>query len=160
MKIEITKEWCLRMAQREADAEIGAGLFALDPVFDGETSSVIETEEEPSIAFGRFVHLMRRQRGLTLEKLAEDTDVEIVELVEIEDDARHKPKLRTVYQLANYFRVPQTKLQQIAGLTVPRDSRLQEEAVRFAARSETVAALTPEENAALEAFIAVLSEQK
>lgn len=160
MKIEITKEWCLRMAQREADAEIGAGLFALDPVFDGETSSVTEAGEEPSIAFGRFVHLMRRRRGLTLEKLAEDTDVEIAELVEIEDDTRHKPKLRTVYQLANYFQVPQIKLQQVAGLTVPRDSRLLEEAVRFAARSESVTALTPEESAALEAFVAVLSEQK
>lgn len=160
MKIEITKEWCLRMAQREADAEIGAGLFALDPVFDGETSSVTEAGEESSIAFGRFVHLMRRRRGLTLEKLAEDTDVEIAELVEIEDDTRHKPKLRTVYQLANYFQVPQTKLQQVAGLTVPRDSRLLEEAVRFAARSESVTALTPEESAALEAFVAVLSEQK
>ena len=160
MKIEITKEWCLRMAQREADAEIGAGLVAFDPVFDGEASPVTETGEEPNIAFGRFVHLMRRRRGLTLEKLAEDTDVEIAELVEIEDDSRHKPKLRTVYQLANYFRVPQTKLQQVAGLTVPRDTRLLEEAVRFAARSESVTALTPEENAALEAFVAVLSEQK
>jgi len=48
MKIEITKEWCLRMARREADAEIGAGLFALDPVFDGETSSVTEAGEEPT----------------------------------------------------------------------------------------------------------------
>ena len=103
---------------------------------------------------------MRRQRRLSLEKLAEDTDVEIAELVEIEDDARHKPTLRTVYQLATYFRVPQGKLQQIAGLTTPRDARLLDEAVRFAARSETVADLTPEESAALEAFVAVLSEQK
>ncbi|MGE8941508.1 helix-turn-helix domain-containing protein [Leptospira interrogans] len=159
MKIEITKEWCLRMAQLEADAEIGAGLLAVDPVFEGD-ASMTETLEESNIAFGRFVHLMRRRRGLSLEKLAEDTDVEIVELVEIEEDARHKPTLRTVYLLANYFQVPQGKLQQIAGLTVPRDVRLHDEAVRFAARSETVAALTPEESAALEAFVAVLSEQK
>ena len=160
MKIEITKEWCLRMAQREADAEIGAGLLAVDPAFDGTASPLTEAAEEPNIAFGRFVHLMRRHRGLTLEKLADDADVEIAELVEIEDDSRHKPKLRTVYQLANYFRVPQTKLQQVAGLTMPRDSRLLEEAVRFAARSESVSALTPEERAALEAFVVVLSEQK
>lgn len=160
MKVDMTKEWCLRMAQREADSEIGAGLIAVDPVFDGETPPVTEAVEESNIAFGRFIHLMRRRRGLTLEKLAEDTDVEIAELVEIEDDSRHKPKLRTVYQLANYFHVPQAKLQQVAGLTAPRDSRLLEEAVRFAARSETVAALTPEESAALEAFVAVLSEQK
>jgi len=160
MKIEITKEWCLRMAEIEANAEIGAGLCALDPVFDGETMPANATNEEPSIAFGRFVRLMRRDRGLTLEKLAEDTDVEIAELVEIEDDTHHKPELRTVYQLANYFKVPRSNLLQVAGLTAPRDNRLIDEAVRFAARSESVAVLTPEERAALEAFVAVLSEEK
>jgi HTH-type transcriptional regulator, competence development regulator len=160
MKIEITKEWCLRMAQVEANAEIGAGLYALDPIFDGETMPADEKNEEPSIAFGRFVRLMRRDRGLTLEKLAEDTDVEISELVEIEDDTRHKPELRTVYQLANYFKVPRANLLQVAGLTALKDSHLIEEAVRFAARSESVAVLTSEERAALEAFVAVLSEQK
>jgi transcriptional regulator with XRE-family HTH domain len=160
MKIEITKEWCLRMAQLEADAEIGAGLLAIDPVFEGDTALGREEHEETNIAFGRLVNLMRRQRGLSLEKLAEDTDVDVAELVEIEDDARHRPALRTVYQLAHYFHVPQGKLQQIAGLTAPRDARLLDEAVRFAARSETVTALTPEESAALEAFVAVLSEQK
>jgi transcriptional regulator with XRE-family HTH domain len=119
-----------------------------------------DTNEESSIAFGRFVRLMRRDRGLTLEKLAEDTDVEVAELVEIEEDTHHKPELRTVYQLANYFRVPRGNLLQVAGLTVPRDNRLIDEAVRFAARSESVAVLTSEERAALEAFVAVLSEEK
>jgi len=160
MKIEITKEWCLRMAEIEANAEIGAGLYALDPIFDGETMPTNDTNEESSIAFGRFVRLMRRDRGLTLEKLAEDTDVEIAELIEIEDDTRHKPELRTVYQLANYFKVPRSNLLQVAGLTAPRDTRLIDEAVRFAARSESVAMLTPEERAALEVFVAVLSEEK
>ena len=160
MKIEITKEWCLRMAEIEANAEIGAGLYALDPIFDGETMPATQSSEEPSIAFGRFVRLMRRDRGLTLEKLAEDTDVEVAELVEIEEDTHHKPELRTVYQLANYFKVPRGNLLQVAGLTAPRDNRLIDEAVRFAARSESVAVLTPEERAALEAFVAVLSEEK
>ncbi len=160
MKIEITKEWCLRMAEIEANAEIGAGLYALDPVFDGETMPVNEINEEPSIAFGRFVRLMRRDRGLTLEKLAEDADVEVAELVEIEDDAHRKPELRTVYQLANYFKLPRNNLLQVAGLTIPRNDRLVNEAVRFAARSESVVVLTPEERSALEAFVAVLSEEK
>ena len=47
-----------------------------------------------------------------------------------------------------------------AGLAAPKDARLFDEGVRFAARSESTAALTPEEGAALEAFVAVLSEQK
>jgi DNA-binding XRE family transcriptional regulator len=56
---------------------------------------------------------------LTLEKLAEEADVDVVELVAIEDDSHHKPEVRTVYQLANYFRLPRANLLQVAGLTAP-----------------------------------------
>lgn len=160
MKINIPMEWSLRMARLEAGAEIGAGLLARDPVPDEVSPSGRTLQEEPNIAFGRFVSLMRRRRGLTLEKLAEDADVEILDLVEIEADTRHRPEPRTVYQLANFFDVPRDGLLQIAGLTVPKNRRVVDEAVRFAARSEPVSELTDEERGALEAFVAVLSEQK
>ena len=161
MKMEIGQEWCMRMAQLEGDAEIGAGRLAIDPVFDGETTSAMAGDDErPNIAFGRFVSLMRRQRWLSLEKLADDADVDMTDLVEIERDPHHKPELRTAYQLANYFNVSRSSLLQVAGLTEPKDARLFDEAVRFAARSEPMTALTPEEGAALESFVAVLSEQK
>lgn len=160
MKFEFSKDWCLRMAQVGGDDEIGAGLVAADPVFDGEAQPVASSAEEPSVAFGRFVRLMRRNHGLTIEKLAETADIEIAELVAIEDNARHKPEVRTVYQLANFFRVSRPNLMQIAGLVVAQDNRLVNEAARFAARSDPVAALTPEERAALDAFVAVLGERK
>ena len=160
MNISIPMDWSLRMAHLEADAEIGAGAAARDPVFDGEEAFAQQAGDEPSVAFGRFVSLMRRRQRLTLEKLAEDADVEIVDLVEIEGDARHRPEPRTVYQLASFFGVPTDGLLQIAGLTAPRDERVVREAVRFAARAEPVTDLTHEERAALEAFVSVLSEQK
>ncbi len=161
MRIEVTKEWCLRMAQLEAEAggEISAGLLAVDPVFTSQ-SATVEAQEETTIAFSRFIQLARRGRGLTVEKLAEDADVEITELISIEENGQHKPDLRTVYQLANYFGVQRANLLQIAGLTAPKDSHIVSEAVRFAARSESVAALTPEERSALDAFVSVLSERK
>ena len=160
MKLEIEKEWCVRMAQLEGDAEIGAGRLAVDPVFDGDVIPAQAGEEAGSnVAFGRFVTLMRRQRGLTLERLADDADVDMADLVEIEGNPHHKPELRTAYQLANYFKMPRSGFLQVAGLTAPKDARLFDEAVRFAARSEPTAALTSEESAALEAFVAVLSEQ-
>ena len=161
MKIDISKDWCLRMAQHEGDAEIGAGRLAVDPAFDGERIPADVGEEEgPNVAFGRFVNLMRRQRGMNLEQLANDADVDMGDLVEIESDPYHRPELRTTYQLASYFKVSQAGLMQVAGLAAPKDARLFDEGVRFAARSESTAALTPEEGAALEAFVAVLSEQK
>ena len=160
MRIEITREWCLKMAQLETNTEISAGQLAFDPIFDDEQATESKALKEPNIAFGRFVQLMRRRQGLTLEKLADDADVDIAELVKIEEDFRSKPEPRTVYQLANYFHVSRRSLLQVSGLTVPKNEQLFEEAVRFAARSEPVTALSPEENAALEAFVAVLSEWK
>jgi HTH-type transcriptional regulator, competence development regulator len=160
MKIELSKEWCMRMANLEEDSAIGAGQYALDPMFESTPEFVSEAVEESNVVFGRFVRLMRRHQGLTLEKLAEDADIEITDLVEIEDDARHKPEPRTVFQLANYFHVPRANLMQVAGLTAPKDSHLIDEAIRFAARSDPVTKLSIEEKAALEAFVAVLSEQK
>jgi transcriptional regulator with XRE-family HTH domain len=157
MKVEITRDWCLKMALLEGDSEIGAGLVAIDPVFEG--NGMAAAADDPSIAFGRFVRLMRRNRGLSIEKLADDAAVDVAELVSIEDDTHHKPEVRTVYQLANFFRVPRPNLMQIAGLTVQNNNRLNDEAARFAARSDPVVALTAEERAALEAFVAVLSEQ-
>ena len=158
MKMEISEEWCMRMAQLEGDAEIGAGRLAIDPVFDGEAASVATSDEDgPSIAFGRFVNLMRRRRGLSLEKLADDSDADMTDLVEIESDPHHRPELRTVCQLADYFDVSRSGLLQMAGLTAPKDAMLFNEAVRFAARSEPTARLTPEEGAALDSFVAVLS---
>jgi hypothetical protein len=36
MRVEFSKDWCLRMAQIEGDEEVGVGLIAADPTFDGE----------------------------------------------------------------------------------------------------------------------------
>ena len=161
MKIEISKEWCMRMAHNEGDAEIGAGQLAIDPVFEGDPVATHPSDEEgPNVAFGRFVNLMRRGRRMSLEQLANDADVDMADLLEIETDPHHSPELRTAYQLANYFKVSRVALMQVAGLAASKDARLFDEGVRFAARSETTAELTPEERAALEAFVAVLSEQK
>ena len=161
MKQEISKEWCMRMAQLEGDAEIGAGRLAADPVLDGETAPAAAVDEKgPNVAFGRFVSLMRRRRGLGIEKLADDANVDMTDLVGIESDPHHRPEPRTVRQLADCFDVSRSGLMQVAGLAAPKDARLLDEAVRFAARSRPTAALTPEESAALEAFVAVLGEQK
>jgi HTH-type transcriptional regulator, competence development regulator len=163
MKIEITKEWGLRMARLEveagADMEIGGTSIAAT-LDSRPLESSPESAPEANIAFGRFVRLMRRRRRQTVENLAEVAEVEITELVEIEEDNHHKPEPRTVYQLAKHFEVPMPKMMQLAGLSAPKDAKLYEEAIRFAARSETVEELNDIERAALEAFVSVLSEKK
>ena len=159
MKVDVTKDWCVRMAELETDEEIGVGPLAVDPVFDGESAHLAQSEE-PTVAFSRYVSLMRRNRGLSVEKLADDAAVDVAELVSIEKDTRYKPEVRTVHQLATFFELPRATLLQVAGLTLPKDDRIIEESVRFAARSESVEALTDDERTALEMFVSVLSGAK
>lgn len=159
MKLERSKQWWMARARREGDAVIGAGLLALDPTPEERPSAQAAPVEEIRIAFGRFVNLMRRRRGYTMERLAEVADLDASELLVIEDDVHYVPEPRTVFKLAQTFEVSQQRLMQLAGLTAANDAGFRTEAVRFAARSESVQKLTSEETSALEAFVAILSER-
>jgi len=158
MRLDRSKDWWVKRAIAEGTATVGAGLLARDPV--SEVDQRVVPLEESRIAFGRFINMMRRQHGLSIEELADATKVDTSELLVIEEDLHYVPGPRTVYQLARMFDVPQPRLMQLAGLTAANDAGLAEEAVRFAARSEAVHKLTPEENAALAAFVVVLSQQE
>jgi transcriptional regulator with XRE-family HTH domain len=161
MKFERSKDWWMARARREGDAVIGAGLLAFDPKPDERPSGVrTAAVEETRIAFGKFVNLMRRRRGFSMEQLAQAADLDASELLVIEDDVHHVPEPRTVFKLAETFEVSQRRLMQLAGLAAANDAGFRREAVRFAARSESVQKLTPEESSALEAFVTVLSEQE
>jgi HTH-type transcriptional regulator, competence development regulator len=161
MKIERSKGWWMTRARREGDAVIGAGLLAFDPVPDARPENVqLAAVEETRIAFGKFVNLMRRRRGFSMEELARVADLDASELLVIEDDVHYVPEPRTVFKLAETFAVSQRLLMQLAGLAAANDVGFRQEAVKFAARSEAVQKLTPEESSALEAFVAVLSEQE
>ncbi|HEV2160450.1 helix-turn-helix transcriptional regulator [Bradyrhizobium sp.] len=161
MKIERSKEWWMARARREGDAAVGAGLLAFDPAPDERPATIAQTAaaEETRIAFGKFVNLMRRRRGLSMERLAEVAELDASELLVIENEVHYVPEPRTIFKLAQTFEVSQRRLMQLAGLAAANDAGLRQEAVRFAARSEAMHKLTPEENSALEAFVAVLSEQ-
>jgi transcriptional regulator with XRE-family HTH domain len=164
MKIERSREWWLAKARLEDNMVVGAGSLALDPF---ERAAQTATPDRPistnagetRVVFGRFVHLMRRQRGLSIEKLADDASLDAGEIVSIEEDLDYTPEPRTVYQLARTFEVPQQGLMELAGLAVANDAGFRQEAVRFAARSESTQKLSREEKAALDAFVAVLSQR-
>ena len=158
MDDKITPEWCILMAELELGHEVGAGLLAMDPILGADGMS--DGSDESRLALGKFVSLARRSRGLSIEALAKHADVEVGELLSIERDAQHLPETRTLYQLAIVFGVSQKKLMGLSGLTRPQDVRFVDEAIRYAALSESVARLTKEEQAALDGLIAVLSDRK
>ncbi len=155
MKIDKSKDWWLEMARLEGGSEVGAGLLALNPEVKEAPARISSAIE---IAFGRFIQMMRRKHGLSLETLASRTDIDLEELISIEENPAYKPEPRTIYQLSSIFKVSNKKLLELAGLVTTKDSDLRQEAVRFAARSENVEKLSQIEKAALESFITILSE--
>lgn len=161
MKIERSKEWWLQKASQEGNVTIAAGA----PLQQGDpelrVAEVIAFHADASrLAFGKFVNLMRRQRGWAVEDLASRADVDTGEVLAIEEDPHHVPEPRTIFKLSQCFEVPQQKLLQLAGLARARDADLRVEALKFAARSEGMQKLSLEESAALEAFISVLSDSE
>ncbi len=67
-------------------------------------------------AFGKMVSLMRTERKLTIEQLAEKTDLDIDELQEIELCPDNTPEPMAVSVLAEFFKLSPKKLQRLAGL--------------------------------------------
>lgn len=157
MTFDISKAWCRNAGAREDGLDIGAGVIAADPMFTHEASAD-ESPEASRLALGRFINLMRRDQGLSIEALAEKADIEIGELLSLENNAAHLPDVRTLYQLSEVFGVSQEKLMGLSGLTHANDGDYVEEAVRYAAKSASVEVLTEDEHAILNGLISVLSE--
>lgn len=160
---ESLKEWSMRMALKELGQEVGAGSFGLNDVpmsADATAVAAPQALPESKIAFSRFVELMRRKRGLTVEQLAGACGIEVAEVINIEDEALAGIGPRTVYQLAKCFNVSDSKLMQIAGLKQVQDPSLTVQSLRFAARSNSMASLTKEEREALDEFVADLGQDR
>lgn len=76
----------------------------------------------------------------------------------IERDPHCETESDVVYKLAKVFGLSPKPLLELAGSSKCKTPGLREEAVRFAARSESVAALNDREREAFEAFVTTISE--
>lgn len=146
-------DWLKAAAQNEAECQsisVG-GLAAQLGMYQSE-------EPNGPAVFGQLVEFGRRRLRLSVEQLAEAADVDIEELVLIERGECHSPGPRTVYKLAECFNLPTATVAEIAGLVKRRNERLGHAAYLFAARSEPMAVLTPDEEMAYEEFVKVIIE--
>ncbi|MBC2662792.1 helix-turn-helix transcriptional regulator [Novosphingobium flavum] len=160
MKLSITREWFEQNIGLEGDSEIGVGPLARDPRSEQADDRPAGENLDPSrVAFSSLVEYMRRKQGLSMEKLAEQAEIDIAEVVSIERDAHYRPEPRTVFQLARMFNLPNKALLQLSGNAIAQDNAVQEHALRFAARSGgSVQSLSREEKRALEEFVAFLAK--
>jgi transcriptional regulator with XRE-family HTH domain len=149
---EPRRDWLLEMADVEGTVRsTSVGGMAADlgllPLIPADSKRV----------FGRLLEFARRARGLSVEQLAEQANVDFAEVVEIEQHDDAIPQPRTVYQLAQALELPADKLIEVAGLAKAR-REIRDAALRFAARSEPTTQLTPVEREAFEEFVKVLVE--
>ncbi|MFT5042747.1 MAG: transcriptional regulator with XRE-family HTH domain [Hyphomicrobiaceae bacterium] len=151
--VHLNRERLVRLADVEAgSASIAVGGLASD-------LGMLEPAEGPQLpVFGRLVELLRRKRGWTVEKLSDESDVSLRQLVAIEEDEDYRPEPRTVYKLAEIFDLPVEGLSELSGLADRRGEGLEEAALRFAARSEPTSRLSTEESQALDELVKVLHE--
>lgn len=164
MKMNLSKDWLRQRAAQEEKAEVSAGTLEIDRLAPTRPSNVISIQssaesESPNPAFGRLINLWRRKKGLRIEVLADKARIDLAELIEIERNLNFVPEPRTVYQLAKTLDLPSERMLELSGNLVVRDSNLGKEAVRFAARSESVEKLSKDEQMALEEFVKFLSER-
>jgi len=165
MKINLSKEWLTKRAERDENADVSAGMLDLNRLQAEPPTARVESihawveTENLRPAFGRLINLWRRKKGLRMDVLADRAQIDLTELIEIERDLHYTPEPRTVYQLAKTLGLPSERMLELSGNLVVRDSSLGQEAVRFAARSESVEKLSKDEQRALEEFVKFLSEK-
>ena len=157
MKLNYSKQWYEDRIALEGDAEIGAGTPPGVRVKPSAKSKI--TPVDTRIAFGTFVALWRRNRGWDVATLAAAAALDPRGILEIERDPHYEPEPDVVRKLAGVFGLSPKPLLELAGLIKPKTLRLREAAVRFAARSESVAALNDREREAFEAFVSAISKK-
>jgi len=146
------REALLEHAFAEADGCISVGGLAHDLGFLRAVPA-----STPRV-FGKLIEFARRTHGWSVERLAEQANIDLAEVVNIESERDFIPQPRTVFQLACTLGYSTERLMEVAGLTKGRSEPMNEAAVRFAARSEPASQLTTEEREAYEQFVKVLVE--
>ncbi len=154
LNMRITDEWVLAQAAREPES----GITSVGGLAARMEAAQPKPADPSRLSLAKFVELSRRRLGWTVEKLAEQADVDLAELVAIEKAEAVSVEPRTVFQLARKLDVKPEPLMQLAGLIEVKDSRVDEAALRFAARSEPMAKLSREEEEALKWFIRELTK--
>jgi transcriptional regulator with XRE-family HTH domain len=160
MNFNENRNWLTKRADQEDEQFISVGglISEIDSPQRVDEPSALGVEVS-KLAFVRLLQLARRERHLSLEQLAEEADVDLAEVVNIEMGRSSRPSPRTIYQLASFLELPAGKLMMLAGLVQIRDAGLQEASLRFVVRSEPTKGLSTEETVALEEFAKFLGQE-
>lgn len=158
MKMNDDINWLLAAASEEDNCIVSVGGLACRLRAEENKLEQEIPESTRRVAFAQLIELSRRKRRLTVEQLAEQADIDVSQLIEIEEGECISAEPRTVFRLAQVLNFPKERLMELSGLAKTRDRHLTEATVRFAARSEPVNILSAEEEEVLQEYVKVLVE--
>jgi transcriptional regulator with XRE-family HTH domain len=150
-----------RLADLEEGVSITAGTLDTDAFYRRVKAQRAESARETPFltVFGEFLNLARRSRKLSLEKVAEEVDLDVLSLSQIEA-GKAVPEPRIVSLLAKILVIPAGRLMQLAGHTQLLDQNLSQAASAFAMRSKSKSKpLDDEEREALHEFMKALTSK-
>ncbi len=145
-------DWYRRKVFSMEDKEYLIGPI-LDPVELAEG-----VKASASLAFGSLLRLERRNRKLTVSELARNLNVDEDEIRGIEHDLHYRARPRTISGIAREFGLPLKEVMKLAGAAASNDERFTEKAMRFAAHSDDLGALSKDEKELLRAFVQFLKD--
>lgn len=150
------------MSDPDLDQEAGFPTAALETIGMFLSPGLVPANDDAALklkaAFGVLVRQVRLREKFSVSDLSAKARIDEEEIRKIEHDPYHKPRPRTVHQLAAVFSLPERSMMKLSGATVTRDESFQEEAFRFAAKSDDMAKLSHAEQKALNDYIRFLSD--
>jgi transcriptional regulator with XRE-family HTH domain len=164
MEMLISQDWLRRKVESDPDMGTDAGPFinVLESIGMFLPPDLVSAEvQSPRVveAFGVLVRQFRRHKQWTVEELARRARVDAEDLRQIERHPNVRPRPRIVHQLSEVMGVPERALLKLSGATVTRDQSFEEEAMRFAAKSDDMSKLSREEQRVLNDYVKYLIKQ-
>jgi len=112
------------------------------------------------LVFQEVVRGLRREKGLGIEQFAQKTGIEKADVIAMERHPGYKPSPLIIHRLSKFYNIPQKKLSILAGAIKAMPPKMEREASRFAAQSESFAKLTEEERKTLDEFVRFLRSEE
>jgi transcriptional regulator with XRE-family HTH domain len=157
MRLHFTTDWLRKKIAEDADIDCEAGI----PLQDASVlERFVRAPERKSAVLNVLVHQLRRKDGLTAVQLASRIQVDVAEIEAIETNVNYVPRPRTLHQLASYMKVPTQAVQSLTVDAIAKDHHVSEAALRFAASSKDLSALTSSERRGFNDFVKFLASYK
>jgi transcriptional regulator with XRE-family HTH domain len=156
MNLQFDKTWLRNLIISEPDVDCEIGVSAVQ---DQEVA-VDEPHSLEVNVLGAVVVQIRRRDRLTVAQLADRVRVDEDEIASIEQDRHFSPEPRTLHQLSTYMKVPAVSLMKLTPDAANADEEFHDVALKFAASSEDLSALSKVERRRLNDFVKFLAKHK